>query len=173
MSFFELSKKRYSVRKYLPCKVAPEKLGVILRAGRAAPTAANRQPQRMLVVQKQAGLDKISTAANIHGAPLAIIVCADKDTAWVRERYDSMVTTDIDASIVTTQMMLAAADLGLGSLWICHFDPEGIRTQFNLPENWIPVNILAIGYADGEPASPDRHAQLRKPLDETVFFEEL
>ena len=67
-------------------------------------------------------------------------------------------------------MMLQATELGLGTLWICWFKEEVIREAFDLPENIVPVNLLAVGYADCEPASPERHAELRKPLDETVKF---
>ena len=67
-------------------------------------------------------------------------------------------------------MMLRATELGLGSLWICMLDPEIVRKEFALPENIVPVNILVLGYADCEPASPDRHDAARKALEETVRF---
>ncbi|KXS42555.1 MAG: nitroreductase [Candidatus Frackibacter sp. T328-2] len=68
-------------------------------------------------------------------------------------------------------MMLQATQLGLGTVWICYFEPEVIKEEFNIPENIEPVNILAIGYAAGEAASPDRHDTDRKPLEETVYYE--
>lgn len=170
MDFLELAKKRYSVRSYQPRPVEPEKLQKILEAGRVAPTGANRQPQKLIVVQEPAGLEKIRKAANIYGAPLAIIICADHDAVWKRS-YDNKKITDIDASIVTDHMMLEATELGLGTLWICHFNPAVIRKEFSLPDPVEPVNILAFGYAAGPSASPERHTQLRKPLSETVFYE--
>lgn len=172
MSFLELAKKRYSVRSYKPQKVEAEKLMAILEAGRVAPTGANRQPQRLIVVQEAEGLEKIGKAANIFGAPLAIIVCADRNAVWKRG-HDGKTIEDIDASIVTDHMMLQAADMGLGSVWICAFKANIISAEFNLPSNLVPVNILAIGYANDTPKSPDRHGELRKPLNETVFFERL
>lgn len=60
---------------------------------------------------------KLSKAANIFCAPLAILICADSSKAWTRP-HDGKKTTDIDASILTDHMMLEAADLGLGSVWI-------------------------------------------------------
>ena len=51
MDFLALAKKRYACRKYLDKQVEPEKLARILEAGRVAPTGANRQPQRLVVVQ--------------------------------------------------------------------------------------------------------------------------
>jgi nitroreductase len=171
MDFLQLAKKRYSVRKYEERKVEDEKLEKILEAGRVAPTGANRQPQRFIIVRSEEGLSKVNKTANTYGAPLAIIICSDHDATWKR-RYDDKDIADIDASIVTDHMMLQAADLGLGSVWICSFDPQVIRKDFNIPENIEAVNILVIGYALGEAASPDRHNQIRKPLSELIIGEE-
>jgi len=172
MSFLELAKRRYSVRSYTAQKVEAEKLDKILQAAHAAPTAANLQPVHLIAVQGKDGLDKIGKAANIYGAPLAIIVCADHQRAWTRP-LDGKRSTDIDASILTDHMMLEATELGLGSVWICFFKPNVLREEFSLPEHLEPVNILAVGYASGAPASPDRHDKMRVSVDELVSYEEL
>ena len=172
MNFLKIAKKRYSVRIYKDRPVEEEKLLKILEAGRVAPTAANRQPQRLIVVKSEEGRQKLKKAAKVFGAPVAVIVCADLNYAWVRS-YDNANTADIDASIVTDHMMLEATEQGLGTLWIGHFNPDVLKKEFNLPDNYKPVNILAIGYADREPESPDRHDTTRKPLAQTVFYEEL
>ncbi len=124
MDFIEIAKKRYSVRSYRDRKVEEEKLEKILEAAHAAPTAANLQPVRLIVVRSREGLGKIGKAADLYGAPLAIIVCADHEKAWVRP-YDKKKTTDINASILTDHMMLQAAEEGLV---YCIID-----TQPNLP----------------------------------------
>ena len=81
MKFSELCKSRFSARSYLEKSVEREKLDAVLEAGRLAPTAANKQPQKVIVVN---GTDKLSDAADLYGAPIALIVCADKNTAWKR-----------------------------------------------------------------------------------------
>lgn len=129
MDFIELAKKRYSVRSYSNKKVEPEKLNRILQAAHVAPTAANLQPVHLIVVQDEDGLAKIGKGANIYGAPLAIIVCADHNKAWVRP-FDKKQTCDIDASILTDHMMMEATELGLGSVWVCYFQPEVIKKEF-------------------------------------------
>lgn len=169
MDFLSLAKKRYACRSYQQRKVEPEKIAAILEAGRVAPTGANRQPQRLVVVESAEGMERLARCTRDFGAPLAIIVCADTNEVWTR-KYDGKKIGDIDASIVTDHMMLRATELGLGSLWICMFDPEIVRKEFALPENIVPVNILVLGYADCEPASPDRHDTARKALEETVRF---
>ena len=172
MDFMELAKRRCSVRAYEDRKVEPEKLERILEAARIAPTAKNLQPVKLLAVQSGEGLEKVGKAANIYGAPLAIIVCADHQRAWTRP-FDSKRSTDIDASILTDHMMLEATELGLGSVWICFFRPDVLREEFSLPEHLEPVNILAVGYASGAPASPDRHDKTRVPMEKLVSYEEL
>jgi nitroreductase len=170
MDFLQLAKKRYSVRNYQPKRVEEEKLLRILEAGRVAPTGANRQPQRLIVVREAAGLERLKKAANVYGAPLAIIVCADHNVTWKRH-YDKKDIADIDAAIVTDHMMLQATELDLGTLWVCHFNPEVLKKEFNIPENLEPVNILGIGYADGAAESPDRHDELRLPIEDLVSYE--
>lgn len=147
MSFLDLANKRYSARIYTDKPVTDEQLETLLAAAQTAPTAANLQPVRLITVCDKNGLEKIGKAANIYGAPLAVIVCADREKAW-RRPFDGMRTTDIDASIVTDHMMLCAADIGLDTVWICYFKPDIIRAEFDIPENIIPVNILAVGYSD-------------------------
>lgn len=168
--FSETGEKAVPCRKYLSRQVEPEKLELILEAGRVAPTGANRQPQRLVVVQSKEGMERLARCTRDFGAPTAVIVCADTSEAWTR-KYDGKNISDIDASIVTDHMMLAAASLGLDTLWICMFKPEAVREEFALPANVEPVNILLIGYGDGLAADPNRHDTLRKPLSATVFHE--
>ena len=170
MDFIEIAKKRYSVRSYQDKKVEEEKQQKILEAAHVAPTAANLQPVRLIAVQSSEGLAKIGKGANLYGASLAIIVCADHSKAWVRP-YDKKQTGDIDASILTDHMMLQATELGLGSVWICYFKPDVIRREFGLPDNLEPINILAVGYSDEEAADPERHSQTRIPVEELVSYE--
>lgn len=172
MDFLEIAKKRYSVRNYSDKKVEAEKLNKILQAAHVAPTAANLQPIHLIAVQGKDGLEKIGKGANIYGAPLAVIVCADHDKAWVRP-FDNKQTGDIDASILTDHMMIEATELGLGSVWVCYFKPDIIRKEFNLPDNLEPVNILAIGYSSEEAADPERHSQTRISVKELVSYEKL
>ncbi len=169
MDFLELAKKRHSVRKYEKRRIEAEKLVKILEAGRLAPTGANAQSQRIIVLQEE-GLEKLKKMANVYGAPLALIVCADHSSVWKRP-FDDKDIADTDVGIVTTYMMMEAVDLGLGTLWVSYFDPSVIKENFNLPANIEPINILAIGYADETAASAEKGAKNRKPIEDTVFYE--
>lgn len=169
MEFLKLAEKRFSVRKYLPVPVEDEKLGMILEAGRLAPTAANIQPVKVVAIRKKEALEKLGKAADIYGAPLALIVLADRSKAWTRP-FDKMQTTDIDASIVTDHMMLESTSLGLGSVWICYFKPDVIKAEFALPDELVPVNILAVGYPSGDVTALEKK---RKSLDSFVCYDKL
>ncbi len=170
MNFLELAKKRHAVRDFLSTKVEPEKLKLILEAGRVAPTGANIQPQELIVVQESAGLEKLKRAANVYKAPLAIIVCGNKNSVWKRP-FDGKSIIDIDTSIITDHMMLQATELELGTIWVCYFKPDVIKKEFNLPDHIEPINILGIGYASGPTPSADRHETTRKPLAKIVSYE--
>lgn len=172
MDFLSIAKSRCSVRRYSDKSVEKDKLDKILEAAHVAPTAANLQPVRLLVVQEKSGLAKIGKAANIYNAPLAIIIFSDHSKAWKRP-FDGKQTVDIDASIVTDHMMLEASELGLGTLWVCYFKPDVIKKEFNLPDNLEAINILVIGYSDEQPASPERHSIQRISLNELVSYEKL
>ncbi len=168
--FLQLAKTRYSTRKYQERPVEQEKLEAILEAGRVAPTACNYQPQRVLVIREQEGHQKLAKASAYFNAPLAIVVCVDHNETWKRH-FDQKDVADIDATIVTDHMILQATALGLQSVWICKFDVVKMRELFHIPEGIEPVNLLAIGYEAGEGKSADRHATLRKPLEQTVVYE--
>lgn len=170
MSFLELAKTRSSIRKYEPKKVTEEKLQKILEAGRIAPTGANTQPQRILVIREKEGLEKLAKGTNVYGAPLALIICADHSVSWKRP-FDGKDIAEIDASIVTDHMMLQATELELGTCWICYFNEKIIRDEFKLPDDFEPLNILAIGYSASEPVSSERHSSSRKSIDNTVWYE--
>ena len=168
MNILDIAKKRFSVRSYLDKAIPQETLNMILEAAHVAPTAANMQPVKLLVVKSEESKQKLAKAANIYNAPIAIIVCADTTKAWTRP-YDGMKTTDIDASIITDHMMLTATELGLGSVWICYFKPDVIKEEFKLPLGLEPINILALGYTE-EKADANRHESQRIPMNKFVSF---
>lgn len=172
MDFINIAKQRCSVRSYMDKKVEADKLEKILEAAHVAPTAANLQPVHLIAVQSEEGLAKIGKAANIYGAPLAIIVCADHNKAWVRP-FDKKQTGDIDASILTDYMMLQATELGLGSVWVCYFKSDVLSKEFNLPSNLEPVNILVIGYSDEGAVDTNRFDSARIPMSQLVSYESL
>lgn len=173
MDFMDLVKDRYSVRTFDHGSVEPEKVDRIVEAGRLAPTAANRQPQRILVLDSEDGLEALRTCTPYHfNAPLVLVVCYDDTVSWKRSSYDGEDMGVVDASIVTTHMMLEVTNLGLGSTWVGHFDPEKVKAAFSLPEHIIPVALLPIGYPD-EKSHPHPNHNKRFERETTVFHNTL
>ncbi len=171
MDFLTLARERFTVRKYSSKKVEPEKLDLILKAGQLAPTAANRQPQRILVIKSEEAVEKLKECVRHHyDAPAAMLVCYDKDACWVR-KWDEKASGEIDASIVTTHLMLEAADLGLGTTWVMGFDAEKTCEVYKVPENYVPVAFLLIGYPAEDAVPSERHLESLE-LSEFVFYDD-
>ena len=168
MDFLTLCADRYSVRSFSDKKVPEELLFKILEAGRLAPTAKNQQPQRIYVISSDEALEKLHKHARCYDAPTVLLVCGDTNAACDRPTVSHNLS-EMDSSIVATHMMLAAASLGLGSVWMCAFDNEAVAKEFNLPDHIKPYMLLPIGYASDDCVPNPRHTQ-RLALEETVSF---
>ena len=168
MEFMDLAKARFSLRSYSDREVEPEKLAQILEAGRIAPTAKNSQPQRVYVLQGAAIEKAVAASRCTFGAPVVLVICYDKNDSAVLP-MNSVNFGIMDASIVITHMMLQATELGLGSCWVGLFDEKIIRETIGMPDNYVPVALLPLGYAADGAMPSDRHHD-RKPLDETVQY---
>ena len=167
MDFRTLSEARYSVRRYSDAPVEPEKLELVLKAGQNAPTAHNLQPQRIFVLESAEALEKADacTASHFH-PPVILVVAYDATAAWKRE-YDGKNHGEIDAAIAATQMMLQAADLGLGTTYIGMFEPDKLLAAFPEMAGTTPIALLSLGYP-AENSRPSRLHADRKPLSELV-----
>lgn len=170
MEYTKLIADRYSVRQFLPDPLSQGELDRILAAGHLAPTGCNNQPQRILVLNTEESIAKLQTCTKCHfGAPTALLVCYHKDECWTR-KYDGKTCGVADACIVATHLMLAAADLGIGSTWVMHFDPAAMRRTFAIPDRIEPVALLVMGHPSPDAEPMALHTQYR-PLDEVVCYD--
>lgn len=167
MEFDKLIRERYSVRAYLDKPVEKEKLNRVLEAAVLAPTAANRQAFRILVVSTAARRDELKGIYPkdwFTQAPYIICVCSLSRECWTRK--DGKNLGDVDAAIVMDHLILAAANEGLGTCWVAAFDPKAAREVLKLPGDVEPVVFTPLGYP-ADKAGPKK----RKPLDELVKYE--
>ncbi len=170
MEFEKLINERYSVRSFLPEHLKKEDVEKILAAGHLAPTGCNFQPQRILVLNTDESAEKLKNCTKCHfNAPTAMLVCCNMEESWTR-KYDGAMSAPVDAAIVTTHMMLAAHNIGVGSCWVMHFDPFAMRETFNIPQNFEPVALLVMGYPAPDAAPIAMHSTFR-PMEETVAYE--
>lgn len=148
----EIIRKRRSIRVYQNKPVEKEKLEAILMAAQFSPSANHRKPWRFWVVKNKEILAKLAQATPwgsfIAQAPLAIVVCANKDLS--REWLE-------DASIVGAHIYLEATNQGLGTCWVQNRDSKTgqgeeseryIRNLLNISEDFRIIATFPIGYPD-------------------------
>jgi nitroreductase len=168
MEFSELIEQRYSVRAYKPDPVEEDKLQQVLEAARLAPTAANRQPFQLIVIHtggREEELKRIYNRDWFVQPPLVICACGTPARGWVR-RQDSKNYSEVDVAIAMDHLILAAANLGLGTCWIAAFDPEATREVLHLPDDVEPIAFTPLGYPADQPGPKER-----KALSELVRYE--
>ena len=96
------------------------------------------------------------------------IVCVDKNKAW-KHKTEDYYSTEIDGSIVTTNMILEAHDLGLGSVIVRSFQTDKLKKLFNIPDNIIPIALIPLGYPKKGTKPSESHFK-RKDLKEMVEY---
>ncbi len=159
---------RRTVRHFLNKPVLASDLETVCRAAMAAPSACNKQMWRFIVVSSRERLDAMTeflpNAKMLASAQAAIVVCgapdADFGAYWQQ-----------DCSAATQNALLAAHSLGLGACW-CGLFPREDRAAaaakfFGVPENVVPMAVLAIGYPD--PAAGEKPKDKWNP--EKIHFE--
>jgi len=163
MDVLEAIRSRRSIRKYKPESIPEEKLNTILEAARLAPSAANRQPWRFVVVQSVDQKKALAEAANNQTflSNAAVIVAAVGDSGLSAKWHEK------DTMIALEHMVLAATALGYGTCWIGAFDEEAVKSLLKIPERMKVVALLPIGTPDESPAP-----RPRREFSETFFKEE-
>lgn len=149
MEYYELIRSRESIRNYDPERiVSKEVMERILDAGRLAPSACNYQPWKFLVISSPGMLGKVRACYHrdwFKDAPHILVVVGFKDQAWKRI-YDGYNSIETDVAIAMTHMVLAAENEGIGTCWICAYDPAILRKALNLGENQLVFGITPVGY---------------------------
>ncbi len=151
---------RKSVRRFTQEGITFEDIKKILTAGMSGPSCMNKRMWSFVVIRNKEVLGKLAVANGLYSTPLresalGILVCGDMSRA-LSEDPDYWV---IDASIATQNMVLAAHDLGIGSVWLgcwpCEDRVQEVAEVMKLPEHIVPHSILALGYAE-EPDMTER-----------------
>lgn len=168
MNILELITLRRSVRLFANRPVERADLLAVLEAGRQAPSACNNQPLKFVVVTEPEELDKLAETYSrswFRTAPAVIVVCVNHQEAW--QRGDGKDHGDIDAAIAVDHITLAAAERGLGTCWICAFDPDKLKQLLAQSDSIEPVVVLPIGHPK-EPLTQDARQSSRKSMETLV-----
>lgn len=174
---------RHSVRKFSDKPVAPEVLQRVLKAAQMAPSWANMQCWRFIVVQDPAVKEKLSEMTYVESffgpkgyksnpaqlalseAPIVIVACADPNQSGDIRGQQYYMT---DVGIATENLMLAAHDVGLGSVFVGVFDHKQLGDLLNIPAYISIVGLIPLGY----PKDVTAGGPPRKPLEEIVYYEQ-
>jgi nitroreductase len=167
MEVHEAIEKRKSIRSYLDKPIPEDKLLKVLEAARLAPSGGNRQEWKFVVVKDVEKRKKLSKAAvgqaHVAGAP---VVIAGVATAPKNMMMCGVPGYPVDLAIAIDHMTLAAVDAGLGSCWIGAFSQDEARKVMGIPDNYLIVCLLTLGF----PADEGR-PKTRKSLDEIVCYD--
>lgn len=165
MNVIEAIKERCSVRAYQDEDVEDEKLQTLLECARLAPSAANLQEWRFVVVRDKKMRARLAEAANnqsfVARAPVVLVCCAETEQHVMRCGEKSY---PIDLAIAIDHITLAALELGLGTCWIGAFYADKVRKLLGIPESVPIVSLLTLGY----PVSGATRPKTRLPLEEIV-----
>jgi nitroreductase len=164
LEFMDLVKKRRSIRKYRLDKVPKAEIELILEAARLAPSWANRQCWRYIVVTDEATRKRITMTEWAAKAPVVIVACGDPLKAGNRDGKPYYM---LDVGISMEHLILAAAERGLGTCWLGgQFDEKTVREALDIPESYRVVAMTPLGYPDESPPAKDR-----RPMSEMTTWE--
>jgi len=171
MEYYDLIRSRESIRSYDPNRpLSKEVLEKILNAGRLAPSAANYQPWKFLVISSSQVLEKVRECYSpqwFKDAPHILIVLGMENHAWVR-RYDGYNSIETDVTIAMTHLILAAENEGVGTCWIAAYNPAILKEALNITDNQRIFAITPLGYP--RPGFKKAFNKKRKQLSDIVEF---
>jgi nitroreductase len=150
---------RRSIRKYSTKNIPEEYYEVMLKAAMHAPSGRNRQPWHFILVNNRDILNKLAAVSPswkmLQEASSAIVVCGDLNL----EDSESFIIQDCSAA--TQNILLAAHELGLGSVWLgVHPRPDRLQPLveiLGIPAHIIPVSMVSLGNPDEDREQPDRY----------------
>jgi nitroreductase len=168
METWEAITSRRNVRQFAPRPLPSEDLNRILEAGRRAPSSRNWQPWDFVVITDQAQLGELAKVwrggghVASSGATVALVIAQPEDErARLRAYYD--------LGQATMAMMIAAADLGIGSGHSAVGEQELARRVLGLPEDRVAAFLIDFGFPADRALSPIRKPD-RRPFDEVVHW---
>jgi len=179
---------RRSIRKYRTEPVPEEALHTILEAARWAPSWANTQCWRLIVVRDPTTKSKLSELLRsarperknpateaVRNAPVVIVACAERGLSGCYRSSDKlgMPATEkgewwfmFDLGLAMQNITLVAHALGLGTVHIGNFDTNEVARILGIPANIAVVELMALGWPDETPP-----VRPRKEISEFVFYE--
>lgn len=170
MDFNTVIRQRYSCRSLSDRPVEQEKLDKIIAAARLAPTAVNRQPYRIFLMQSDDAVQAMQQVTTCtFGAGTFLVVGAKPQDAWVRE-FDGKNFAEVDGAIVATHMMLEIENQGLSTTWVGYFDAPKLQALYPQMAGYSLIAVFPVGYAAADGGPSPRHEQRRDAADSVTVL---
>jgi len=167
MDFDEVIKNRHSVRKYKPDPVPMEVVMRVLEAARIAPTWANMQGVRYVVITDEEQVKNVADGLGkkwLKNVPMFIAAISNEKWSGTRDNLPYFM---LDVGICFEHLILAATNEGLGTCWLGAFNEDKLKMMLKVQKANRIVALTPLGYPDDEPGKRDR-----KALSEIVFLNE-
>ena len=178
MAFRELVENRRSCRAFTDTPVTGEQIEAIVTAGQWAPSPLNQQPFQFIAItdpEVRAGIQKAGTAARqavadqggpgwaqkypmgfVGDCPLILMVVSDPSKGGLGNFFNQPHGALQAASACIQNMMLMAAELGLGTLWFTFFDPDDVKPLLSIPAELEIAGAVLVGTPAAEAKAPPR-----------------
>lgn len=179
MEFLDVLKSRRSVRAFTPEPVSEEQIGALLEAFTWAPSPLHQQPWEFIILTDDVAKSKVRDAAEaaqqavidgggpgwagkysmsfVSQAPALIVVLYDPRKGGLGSFFNQPHGALASASAGIQNLMLAAAEMGLGSLWFTFFDPEAVKAALGVPADLDVAGVIPVGRPVGELKPPPRN----------------
>lgn len=161
MEFTELLYKRKSIRDFTDQNVTDDQIKLLLESATRAPNACNYQSWYFYAVANKEMINafypEIYSGKWITAAPLIIVVCTDGDK--LENKFGgrgSQLFAVQDTAAAINNILLQAANIGLGGCWIGAYNDDKCRELLNIKDNHRPVALLPIGVPKSDPAPRER-----------------
>jgi nitroreductase len=168
MEVLEAIKSRRSVRKYKSVPIPEDKVQKVMSAARHAPSAANMQPWKFIIVMDEDAKKRLSQACSgmpwVAHSPVVIVAIANMDAA-LSMIGGYMNSAPVDVAIALDHISLAAVSEGLGTCWIGAFKEEKVLDALSVPTGNRIVALMTMGYPEETPGPTGR-----KHLSEIVCY---
>ena len=183
LEVLEAIRTRRSIREYRTDPIDEKTLDLVLEAARWAPSWANTQCWRFVVVRDSDVRNRVAdtlvgvsdrpnrAAEAVRSAPVVIVACAELGKSGYRTQEPGKAVTDkgdwymFDVALAMQNLTLAAHSLGLGTVHVGAFDSIEAGRILGVPEGFCVVEMTPLGYPDEEP-----NVRPRKELSEIIFY---
>lgn len=163
MELLEVLKNRYSCRNFLNKEVEETKINYLLEAVRLTPTACNKFPIRIKVINTKSDIEKAHIATKFNFNEQVIFIFSYDETESYIRGYDNKNYGEVDTSLSIMQLLLAATNIGLATCFIGVFKEDILKQEFNLANNLKIVGLIYCGYpAEGHSSLHNQRPNISK-----------